>query len=203
MQMRSQASDSPSAQATSFTQVCLERLRQDLQAFSLSTHRDQYHTPRNLLLALIAEVRAPGGLQSLDKLHKCHFLGQWRCGLEHAEHREACREAAVGCTTQHFLQLSQHNTQLSLPEPVHAATWSHHLLLLQTIKRSACLWRSFSGRVRLSPACQTGQQQSVSMSGGSCQACCCTWCAWQTCAVSTWAGRPWTNWQTRRHCEYI
>lgn len=53
-----QASDTPYAQATAFTQVCLEQLRKSLHTFSADTHRDQYHTPRNLLLAMIAEVSA-------------------------------------------------------------------------------------------------------------------------------------------------
>jgi len=55
--MHSQTPGSASVQATVFTQVCLERLRKDLQSFSLDAHKEQYHTPRNLLLALVAEVR--------------------------------------------------------------------------------------------------------------------------------------------------
>lgn len=58
MQMRGQAYDTAAVHATSFTEVCLEQLRKELHAFAIDKHRDQYHTPRNLLLALIAEVRA-------------------------------------------------------------------------------------------------------------------------------------------------
>lgn len=55
-QMRVQGSDTAALQSTVFTQVCLEHIRKELHAFSIGRHRDQYHTPRNLLLALIAEV---------------------------------------------------------------------------------------------------------------------------------------------------
>lgn len=55
-QMRGQAADTAAVKATVFTQVCLEQLRRDLHAFATNRHKDQHHTPRNILLALIAEV---------------------------------------------------------------------------------------------------------------------------------------------------
>lgn len=55
-QMHEPASDTAGVKATVFTRVCLEQLRKELQAFATDRNRDQYHTPRNLLLALIAEV---------------------------------------------------------------------------------------------------------------------------------------------------
>jgi hypothetical protein len=54
--MHEPASDTAGVKATVFTRVCLEQLRKELQAFATDRKRDQYHTPRNLLLALIAEV---------------------------------------------------------------------------------------------------------------------------------------------------
>lgn len=59
-QMRGQATDTAALKATVFTQVCLEQLRRDLHAFATDRHKDQYHTPRNILLALIAEVGGCG-----------------------------------------------------------------------------------------------------------------------------------------------
>lgn len=42
--------------STQFTDVGLEQLRRDLQAFAAQREWEQYHTPRNLLLALVGEV---------------------------------------------------------------------------------------------------------------------------------------------------
>lgn len=42
--------------STSFTDIGLEELRQQLQDFAAERHWEQFHTPRNLLLALVGEV---------------------------------------------------------------------------------------------------------------------------------------------------
>lgn len=55
-QMRGQTSDTAAVHATCFTQLCLEQLRRELYAFALDKKKDQWHTPRNLLLAMVAEV---------------------------------------------------------------------------------------------------------------------------------------------------
>lgn len=44
---------------TQFSQVCLEQLRQQVHAFAVERDWEQYHTPRNLLLALTGEVWQP------------------------------------------------------------------------------------------------------------------------------------------------
>lgn len=47
----------PTQQATTFSDVGLEQLRQQIHAFAAERDWQQYHTPRNLLLALTGEVR--------------------------------------------------------------------------------------------------------------------------------------------------
>lgn len=42
--------------STQFTDIGLEHLRGELQAFAAQREWEQYHTPRNLLLALVGEV---------------------------------------------------------------------------------------------------------------------------------------------------
>lgn len=42
--------------STNFTDIGLEQLRRELQAFAAQREWEQYHTPRNLLLALVGEV---------------------------------------------------------------------------------------------------------------------------------------------------
>jgi hypothetical protein len=46
--------------STQFTNVGLEDLRQQLEVFAADRHWQQFHTPRNLLMALVGEVSSCG-----------------------------------------------------------------------------------------------------------------------------------------------
>lgn len=46
---------------TRFTPVTLEALRRSLSLFAQERQWEAFHTPRNLVLALVGEVRRPAG----------------------------------------------------------------------------------------------------------------------------------------------
>lgn len=52
----------PSRSSSSFQNIGLEDLRQQLDTFAIERNWQQFHTPRNLLLALVGEV---GGWQAI------------------------------------------------------------------------------------------------------------------------------------------
>jgi hypothetical protein len=192
--MRGQPSDTADVH-TVFTQVCLEQLRRDVHTFAADRHKDQYHTPRNLLLALVAEVRgraaAPGTyVRCRAAIVLCHISLQ---GLR------ATHSSSVGSPRPHTHLLD--NPTPSQPNKSHLLPHTLHFHVPTIRYRLVCWLSCFSGGVRCPPASLTGQHLRSSMWAQDCLACCCTLCAWQTCVGWTWAGQHSTSWHTQRHCE--
>lgn len=65
--------ESPTVSGTQFQDVGLEQLRQRVHAFAAERDWQQYHTPRNLLLALTGEVITCASCDGQQHIAFYHF----------------------------------------------------------------------------------------------------------------------------------